>query len=316
MDRRGARGGARLTAEIEKLDPQRERVRQLFVQRGVQPDATAEALEACVLLLEDQRLRAEFDVALELFLDTFDTVLPRPEALPFADDAVLFGEIQVLARRRYRDTVDGDFDPHRYKEKVRRLIDDHVTVLDLTQKVRPIRITDPDFAANVNALASPRTKASEMEHALRHHIREHLDEDPVYYGRLSERIDEILHRLEGRWEQIALELEDLVRAVNAGRTDEEGTGLDPEAELPFHNRLAERLASSDPGGSWAPVVRRSPRPADHGNMLADLGSYAEGMGLSIRPGWPGQREQPRELPPWPGSELPTTRRNPVATLSA
>ena len=234
-----------LTAEIEKLDPQRERVRQLFVQRGVRPEATADGLEACIQLLADERLRAEFDVALKLFLDTFDTVLPRPEALPFVEDAALFGEIQVLARRRYRDTVDGDFDPHKYKEKVRRLIDDHITVLDLTQKVRPFRITDPGFAAHVNHLGSDRTKASEMEHALRHHIREHLDEDPVYFERLSQRIDEILGRLEDRWDQIAFELADVIQEVNAGRTDEEHTGLDPSTELPFHNIMAERLATSD-----------------------------------------------------------------------
>ena len=205
-------------------------MRQLFVQRGVQPDATAEALEACVLLLEDERLRAEFDVALELFLDTFDTVLPRPEALPFADDAVLFGEIQVLARRRYRDTVDGDFDPHRYKEKVRRLIDDHVTVLDLTQKVRPIRITDPDFAANVNALASPANQILQFEGDLL----------PSSFEAMEDLVDAL--RQPPVVDGVFVE----VLAVNAGRTDEEGTGLDPETELPFHNRLAERLASSDP----------------------------------------------------------------------
>jgi type I restriction enzyme, R subunit len=185
-----------LSAQIERLDPQRERVRQIFVQRGVQPEATPSGVDSCVLLLEDERVRAEFDVALKLFLDTLDTVLPRPEALPFIDDAALFGEIQVMARRRYRDTVDGDFDPHKYKEKVRRLIDDHITVLDLSQKVRPIRITDAHFAAHVNAMPSHRTKASEMEHALRYHIRQHLDEDPVYYERLSERVDEILKVLE------------------------------------------------------------------------------------------------------------------------
>ena len=56
-------------------------------------------------------------------------------------------------------------------------------------------------------MGSDRAKASEMEHAVRHHIRTHVDEDPVYYGKLSERIDEILDRLEERWDQIALELE-------------------------------------------------------------------------------------------------------------
>ena len=65
-----------LTTEIDKLEPQRQRVRQLFVQRGVQPVATNSAIEACVQLLADERLRAKFDVALRTFLTTFDTVLP------------------------------------------------------------------------------------------------------------------------------------------------------------------------------------------------------------------------------------------------
>ena len=124
--------------------------------------------------------------ALRTFLTTFDTVLPRPEVLPFVDDVNLFGDIQVRTRRRYRDTPDGDFDPHKYKEKVRRLIDEHVIALDLSQKIPPLRITDPAFRDHIAGIFSHRAKASEMEHAARHHVREHLDEDPVYYGKLSE----------------------------------------------------------------------------------------------------------------------------------
>ena len=233
-----------LTTEIEKLEPQRQRVRQIFVQRGVEPAATNDALEACVQLLGDERLRALFDVALRTFFITFDTVLPRPEALPFVEDVNLFGEIQVWTRRRYRDTPDGDFDPYKYKEKVRRLIDQHITVLDLSQKIPPLRITDPAFSAHIKEIGSDRAKASEMEHAVRHHIRSHADEDPVYYRKLSERVDEILDRLEDRWDQIALEFEEMIDEVNAGRTDEDDTGLDPATELPFHNQMAEKVAGS------------------------------------------------------------------------
>ncbi len=233
-----------LTTEIEKLEPQRQRVRQIFVQRSVEPAATNDALEACVQLLGDERLRAEFDVALRTFFTTFDTVLPRPEALPFVDDVNLFGDIQIRTRRRYRDTPDGDFDPYKYKEKVRWLIDQHITVLDLSQKVPPLRITDPAFNAHIKEMGSDRAKASEMEHAVRHHIRTHVDEDPVYYGKLSERVDEILDRLEDRWDQIALEFEEMIADINAGRADEEATGLDPTTELPFHNQMAEKVAGS------------------------------------------------------------------------
>ncbi len=235
-----------LTAEIEKLEPQRQRVRQLFVQRGVEPAATEEALEACVWLLRDERLRAEFDVALRIFLSTFDIVLPRPEALPYVDDVNLFGEIQIRTRRRYRDTPEGDFDPLKYKEKVRRLIDEHITVLDLTQKIAPARITDPDFRIRLKGVSADRAKASEMEHAVRHHIREHIDEDPAYYGKLSKRVDEILERLEDRWDQIALEFEELIAQINAGRSDEDNTGLNPNTELPFHGLMADKVASSNP----------------------------------------------------------------------
>ena len=238
-----------LTTEIEKLEPQRQRVRQIFVQRSVEPAATNDALEACVQLLGDERLRAEFDVALRTFFTTFDTVLPRPEALPFVDDINLFGDIQIRTRRRYRDTPDGDFDPYKYKEKVRRLIDQHITVLDLSQKIPPLRITDPAFSAHIKEIGSDRAKASEMEHAVRHHILSHVDEDPVYYQKLSQRIDEILDRLEDRWDQIALEFEEMIDEINAGRTDEEETGLDPTTELPFHNRMVEKLATSQADAS-------------------------------------------------------------------
>ena len=233
-----------LTTEIDKLEPQRQRVRQIFVQRGVEPAPTNTVIEACVQLLGDERLRAEFDVAVRTFFTTFDTVLPRPEALPFVGDVNLFGEIQVRTRRRYRDTPDGDFDPYKYKEKVRRLIDQHITVLDLSQKIQPLKITDPAFGFHVNGMHSDRAKASEMEHAVRHHIRIHVDEDPVYYRKLSERIDEILDRLEDRWDQISLELEGMIEEINASRTDENETGLDPTTELPFHSQMVEKVANS------------------------------------------------------------------------
>ena len=234
-----------LTDEIEKLEPQRQRVRQLFVLRGVEPVPTPDAIEACVQLLAGERLRAEFDLALRTFQTTIDIVLPRPEALAYVADANLFGKIAVYTRLRYRDTLDGNFDPHKFSEKVRGLLDRHITALDLSRKIEPVRITSADFAKHIGGIASNRAKASEMEHALRHHIREHIDTDPVYYQKLSNRLDEIIDRLKQRWDQIALEFQELIAEVIDGRTDEDRTGLDPATELPFHSLLAERVSSCE-----------------------------------------------------------------------
>lgn len=49
-----------------------------------------------------------------------------------------------------------------------------------------------------------------MEHALRFHIRKNFDEDPARYTKLSERLDEILKTLTGKWDQLSLALEVLL----------------------------------------------------------------------------------------------------------
>jgi type I restriction enzyme R subunit len=146
--------------------------------------------------------------------------------LPYVRDAKRFGRIQLVARRRYRDAGLGDFDPSLYGEKVRQLIDEHVTALDISTKIPPVSVTAPDFIGKVNGLTSDKAKASEMEHALRYHIRKNFDEDPARFTRLSERLDQILKLLTGKWEQLALALEDLVKDATAA-ADKDAPHADP-----------------------------------------------------------------------------------------
>ena len=80
-----------------------------------------------------------------------------------------------------------------------------------------------------------------MEHAVRHHISEHLDSDPAHYQRLSEHLEQILVELKDQWEQLALALADFLPVAAAGRT-EATDGLDPNTEAPFHDLLAQALA--------------------------------------------------------------------------
>ena len=239
-----------LTTEIDKLEPQRQRLRQLFVQRGAEPSAAPDAVDACVQLLADKRLRTEFDAALKTFLTTFDTILPRPEARPHTADAKLFGEVQIRAWRRYRGTTVSSFDPCEYKEKVRHLLDQHITALDLSRKIKPTLITVPGFTEHINGTKPHRSRASEMEHAKRFHILQYLDENPDHYEKLSQRIDGILCGLKSRWDQIALEFQDLSREI---QVDRNSTGLNPHIELPFHDLMADRVASWASGSDTDPV---------------------------------------------------------------
>lgn len=226
-----------LKDEIPKLRDRHRRVLQFFVDHGIEDIADE---TACIELLRDERLRAEFVVKLKHFLLTLDLILPRPEALPYVKDAKALARIQIRARNRYR----GGERPigKEVGEKVRRLIDDHLISLGIDPSVPPISILDADFGDHVEAQPTARAKASEMEHALRYHIRKHLDEDPEHYQRLSERLDAILTELRERWDDLVAALKTFVAEVEAGRT-EDATGLDPETQAPFLGILKREFAA-------------------------------------------------------------------------
>ena len=102
-------------------------------------------------------------------------------------------------------------------------------------------ILDPDFDRHVAVERSPRAKASEMEHALRYHIRKHLGEDPEHYGKLSERLGAILKELHDRWDELVDALRELVNEARKGRGEEDSAGLDPETQAPFLGVLKQEI---------------------------------------------------------------------------
>ncbi len=231
-----------LADEIPKLRDRHTRVMALFTARNVDPIRDA---EAAVEALGDERLRAEFTVKLKQFLATLDLVLPRPEALPFVRDAAQLGEIYARARNRYREGL-----PQLDKSvgrKVQALIDEHIVSLGIDPRIPPIAITDAKFADQVGRQVSDRAKASEMEHAIRHHITKKLDEDPVHYQKLSERLEEILNKFGDSWQQLALALQEFVEQVTKGRKQEDSVpGLDPQVHAPFFDILREERSKTAP----------------------------------------------------------------------
>jgi len=224
--------------EIPLLAERHQRVRNLFTERGIDRFDSPSDQDACVEALADERMRAVFEAALKQFTTSLEIVLPRPEALPHVPDAKAFGAIAFAARRRYRDGI--GFDTSLYGEKVRRLIDDHLEALGIEQKIPPVSITAAEFDAKVADLRSDRAKASEMEHAIRYHLREHFGQDPEHYGRLSERLEEILEELGEQWDQLAIALAEFLPQVRSGRQADE-SGLDPNTEAPFYALLRREV---------------------------------------------------------------------------
>lgn len=214
------------------------RVMEAFRSRGIE---SLDDSEACVAILANKSLRNDFSkVWLKQFLDSLDLVLPRPEGLPFVRDAKKLAFIYARARNRYKDTPELGKD---VGAKVRKLIDDHVIALGIDPKIPPISLTDADFDTHVSRQANDRAKASEMEHAIRAHIRKHLDEDPVLYRKLSERLRDILKQLDQQWDELVAALQKIIDDLLAGKTPEnEGMPEVPEHCLPFLRELIETVA--------------------------------------------------------------------------
>ncbi len=215
---------ASLKDEIPVLRDRHLRVVDLFRQQGIE---SLDDTEACVEALGSERLRAEFAVKLKAFLASLDTVLPRPEGLPYSGDAKRLAYIYARARNRYKDT------PVLGKDvgaKVRKLIDDHVISLGIDPKIPPIQLTDAEFDTHLARAANDRAKASEMEHAIRSHIRKHADEDPVLYRKLSERLNEILKSLGEQWNEVIAQLQKIIDELRTGTAG----AVDVPGDLPEH----------------------------------------------------------------------------------
>ncbi len=234
---------ATIADELPKLEDRHRRVLAVFGDARIRD---IRDVDACVFALEDTRLRALFSVRLREFLASLDTVMPRREAVRFMGDAKLLGLINKAASNLYRDKQLAILGAGR---KVQKLIDAHLEAEGINIRVEPVSILDPRFDEVVRAKTSDRAKASEMEHAARHHITVHLEEDPARYRKLSERLQGILDRFGQQWDQLAQQLELFVHQLREEETEPDVLGIDPRVEAPFYRLVVEANGGAAPANA-------------------------------------------------------------------
>jgi type I restriction enzyme R subunit len=223
-----------LQEEIPKLSEAHRRVMNFWAERSIDINGD---LEACANILYDERPKAEFYELLRVFLKRMDAFFPRPEALRYYPDAKRLGQIKKLVDDIYRDEV-----PEDTKAKIQNLVDQFVESQGIQEKIGTLDILSLDLTQQPRRRRSAQTNAAEMEHALRHHIRTHFNDDPVYYAGLSQRIDELLQRLGEDWDAREGALRAMTQQVQAEQTDTSHNGHQPNARIrPFYNALLASL---------------------------------------------------------------------------
>jgi len=136
--------------------------------------------------------------------------------------------------------------------KVRELIQNHITSRGIeVLNDEPVSIMDEvEFDAKLEDLESDEARASEMRNAIKHEINVRFDEDPVQYGSLRERLEELIEkyredRLSER--ETIEELRTLMDEICSRDKEARQKGLRDETDLSFYHAVEDVLDDHEVG---------------------------------------------------------------------
>ena len=235
-----------IAVEIPVLELRYRRLIQLFEEAGVKkfeyfvnqsltdPKEEFSVLESAIDLLKDVRQRSNFEVYFTKFLQSMDIILPDRAASKYRVPAKRLGYLLMKVRERYKDET---LNITSVGGKVQKLIDEHLQSLGIDSKIPPVELLSPKFITELEKTASPKARASEMEHAIRKHCKVKFDEDPAFYQSLSLKLEELIQRHKDNWDDLCDDLTELTGEASAGRTEQ----LDGVVEKagPFHALIVQ-----------------------------------------------------------------------------
>ena len=244
--------------EVAELEQARQAMWELLEQNGIEDLSDYDAFYD---LFYDEDVRFAYITRFRRFTKAFNVLLPRKEALDYLGEYLQFTEINVQATQHLRD---GRMSMKGVPEKLRRIVDAHLREKGIEEKVAPISIMDEDFFQHVEARKRTKTKAAEIEHALRHHIEVELEEDPELQASFAEALQKIIEAFKDNWEKIREELEKLRERLR-NVAQEPTYGLHRKKQMPFFRILRRELTGTSNGvahDSAVPYAASSETPTD------------------------------------------------------
>jgi type I restriction enzyme R subunit len=186
--------------EIRKLPQLHDQLWDLFKQVANKKD-----MEQFEQFLADEAKRQEFYERLRAFSRCLHIALSSNKLLDvyseeridaFKRDWKQFSELRRSVQLRYQEVVDiKEFEP-----KIQKLLDDHVVAMPAETVIERVNINDPDALKAVvdEKGLSEASKADRIASATRRTINERLEEDPAFYRRFSEMLEETIRNYRER----------------------------------------------------------------------------------------------------------------------
>jgi len=156
------------------------------------------------LILADEGIRDDFYYELSQFGKYMGIALESEHvynALGEKDIALykrelkFYQELRASVKLRYSDTID-----HKeYEAKMRNLMDTYIAAEEVIQITAPVDIlNEEEFEDELMRLGTPRAKADAIRTRMSKRINEKWDENPTYYKKFSERIEEIINEYKNK----------------------------------------------------------------------------------------------------------------------
>jgi type I restriction enzyme, R subunit len=228
-----------ISVELPKLLDRRARAVAIFTSHHV-TDLQGE-VETCVQLLADLKIRADFVNKLRMFYEMLNILEHRPEVPgDVFHDAKLLGFINKVAANLYRDPALNLFG---VAEKVKALINAHISARGVDPKIPPTAITDAEFEKVLLAQSSSRARAAHMQHAARYHIIGFTSQNPAFARKMSEKLEAILQRFKDDWDALERELRKFIDELRRGDRND-FPDLDPDVQVPFVRLVLEECSKN------------------------------------------------------------------------
>lgn len=241
--------------EVER-DALRQAHRELFEMVGMprRKGRESEEYEALIQQLGTEDVWYTFRRKADAFIRAYESLSPDPEVLKYRDDLKWVVNFLVVATPAFQKEPGPDLSG--VSGKIRQLLEEHLEVTGLRTVVKLRHITDPDFWHDFDSDRPARElrqatirKATELKRI----TYEKVQENPLRYETFSERVLEVIRRMEEEqlasaealkeFEQIAKDLMDEDKA-------HESSGLNPRAYgvLKILESLMDEGAGEGDGG--------------------------------------------------------------------
>ena len=125
-------------------------------------------------------------------------------------------------------------------KKLRAITDEYLESKNIEQQIEPISILDENFQKDVGKRTRTKTKAAEVEHAIRHYLDVDLDDDPDLQASFAEALAQIFQDFRDNWKRIYEELEKLRQRIINSKS-EQTYGLHRKKQMPFFRSFKREI---------------------------------------------------------------------------